>query len=104
MQHFTPIGLYLQLPHNVDFFAGTYSHCTSLFAYTAMSMVVRGGRLGGAKNDSPNKACGTDDISARFVIERTEKVVTTRTKIHQSSVASSIVPEKWKQANKNFLP
>ena len=51
------------------------------------------------KTISPNKACGTDHISARGVIERTEETATPRTKILHSSVVSGVFPEKWKQAD-----
>ena len=48
---------------------------------------------------SPNKACGTDDISARIIIECTDELVVPLTKICNLSVMSGVFPERWKRAN-----
>ena len=62
MQNLTPIGLYLQFSHNVDFLQ-VLALYQVLFTYTAIPVGVRGGCLGGAEDDSPNKACGTDELA-----------------------------------------
>ena len=48
---------------------------------------------------SPNKACGTDNISARIVTECADELVIPLTKICSLSVRSGVFPERWKQAN-----
>ena len=48
---------------------------------------------------SPNKACGTDNISARIIIECADELVTPLTKICNMSVSTGVFPERWKQAN-----
>ena len=48
---------------------------------------------------APNKACGTDNISARVIVECAEELVVPLTKICRISVAGGVFPERWKQAN-----
>ena len=48
---------------------------------------------------TPNKACGTDNISARIITECADQLVTPLTKICNLSVTSGVFPERWKQAN-----
>ena len=48
---------------------------------------------------SPNKACGTDNISARVIIECADELVVPLTKICNMSVRSGVFPERWRQAN-----
>ena len=48
---------------------------------------------------SPNKACGTDNISARIIAECTDQLVTPLTKICNLSVSSGVFPRKWKETN-----
>ena len=48
---------------------------------------------------SPNKACGTDNISARIITECANELVVPLTKICKLSVMSGVFPERWKQAN-----
>ena len=48
---------------------------------------------------TPNKACGTDNISARIITECADQLVTPLTKICNLSVTSGVFPERWKQVN-----
>ena len=48
---------------------------------------------------SPNKACGTDNISARIIIECADELTVPLTKICNLSVTSGVFPERWKRAN-----
>ena len=48
---------------------------------------------------SPNKACGTDNISARIIIECADELAVPLTKICKLSVTSGVFPERWKRAN-----
>ena len=48
---------------------------------------------------NPNKACGTDNVSARVIAECAQELVTPLTKICAVSVRSGVFPERWKQAN-----
>ena len=48
---------------------------------------------------SPKKACGTDNISARIIIECADELVVPLTKMCNHSVRSGVFPERWRQAN-----
>ena len=48
---------------------------------------------------SPNKACGTDNISARIITECANELVIPITKICNLSVSSGVFPRRWGQAN-----
>ena len=46
-----------------------------------------------------NKACGTDNVSARVIVECAEELVVPLTKICAASVSSGVFPDRWKEAN-----
>ena len=75
--------------------APSYDNLDTLSRLRMSESAVRSALLSIASN----KACGTDNISARVIRERAEELVVPLTKICAASVSSGVFPEKCKEAN-----